>query len=117
MLTPIRRQVSDPLSICLCDDPEKIGQEAAPVYPSLLCQFTDGRLRSGPYDGVDGRIIAKDVLLIPIDVDPSNQSRFIDSEIIEKGTVLPVMVGIVGIIHATLLISEEQQFTRLKLSL
>ena len=69
----------------------------------------EGRLDAHPDNGIDGQLIPKDDLPVVVDVDNGGQSGIRQAEEIEEGGILTEMIGVVGIIHATLVISQKQQ--------
>ena len=71
--------------------------------------FSQRGLGTRPDDIVDGQLVAKHNLAVFIDIDDSRQTRIIESEEIEEGRVLTEAVGIVGIVHAHLIVTQEEQ--------
>ena len=71
--------------------------------------LAERRLGARPHDVVDGQFIAEDNLRVVVHIDDGGQPGIVQAkEILERG-VLPESVGVVGIVHAHLVIAEEQQ--------
>ncbi len=66
---------------------------------NLCSPFFEKRLRSHPNDIFHGHIITKKNVLLLIYIDNAGQTVRIESEEIEKRTILPEMIRICRIIH------------------
>ena len=67
-----------------------------------------GGLRAHPHDVVNGQLIAEDDFPVLVDVDDRSQPGIGQSEEIEERGVLSVGIGIVLIVHATLVVAQEE---------
>lgn len=66
-------------------------------------------LRAHPDDVVDGEVVAEDNVASFIDVDDGSEAVEVESEVVEERGVLTETVGVVGIIHRSMVVAEEQQ--------
>ena len=82
-----------------------------------LTLVAERRLSACPHDIVDGQFIAKDYFTILVHIDDSNQAGIVKSEEIEHRGVLTEAIGIVGIVHAYLIIAKEEQQAALHVAL
>ena len=69
------------------------------------CQLLDRRLRTHPDDIIHGHIVAEEILLVGIHINDARISGMSMAEEIQKGTVLTELIGVVGIIGRSLVIS------------
>ena len=67
------------------------------------------RLCTCPDDIIDGEFIAKHNLAVLIHIDDGSQTSVVESEEIEKRAVLTERIGVIGIVHAYLVVSQEEQ--------
>lgn len=75
-------------------------------HGSLLAEK---RLCAHPNDVIDGGVVAKDDVAPFIDVDDGSEAVEVEPEIIEERGVLTETVGVVGIVHRSMVVAEEQQ--------
>ena len=83
------------------------GEGLADAY--TLALLTNGGLDTHPDDAIDGELVAKDNLAVLIDVDDGGKTGIIGAKEIEERRVLTIVIGVVGIVHATLVVAEEEQ--------
>ena len=74
-----------------------------------LASFLERGHRPCPYDIVNGQVVTKDDLTVFIDIDDRSNAWEVESEEIQHRGVLTESVGIVGIVHAHLVIAQEEQ--------
>src|SRR5580704_12022054 len=75
---------------------------------SRLRLLRQRRLRTRPNDIIQRKIIAKKGLLIVVDINHYRQSGPVQPKKIKKAAVLPERIQVVLIIHAAVLIAEQQ---------
>ena len=66
-------------------------------------------LDTSPDDHVNRQLVAKDDLLVVIDIDDGRQPRVGQAEKVQESGVLAEMVTVVRVIHAALVIAQEKQ--------
>jgi hypothetical protein len=74
-----------------------------------LAPFFERRHSPSPHNIVNRQVIAKDDFTVFVDIDNRSNARKVESEEIQHRGVLTEPVGIVGIVHAHLVIAQEEQ--------
>ena len=64
---------------------------------------------AGPHDIVDGKFVAKDDFIAGIGIDNGRQAREVQAPEIEEGAVLAELVLVALVVHAHLVVTQEQK--------
>jgi hypothetical protein len=84
------------------------GQGLRELHADLRGHFPEGRLRPRPDEILEGQVVAVDRVRALIEIHDGREAGGIEAEKIEERAVLAETIGVVRVVHRTLLVPQEE---------
>ena len=111
VVAPVRRQEMNRLSFLsgFVDAVLQLAHREGLGNTCCLRLLLQRGLSARPYDVIYCQFIAEHHCGVGINVDDSSQTGIVEAEVIKESTVLTETISVVSIVHAHLVIAEEEQ--------